>query len=67
MTTIHEIQQVMYVGTPHGVGIAMFLIDYGPHLNTIWVVANSNDGKIRHYDSNDVILTKNDTLHFNNK
>lgn len=65
MTVIHEIQQVMVVKTPHGEGIPMFLIDYGPHLNTIWVVANSNDGKIRHYDSNDVILTKNNTLHFN--
>jgi hypothetical protein len=33
-----------------------FLIDYGPNLNTIWVIANCNDGKIRHYDSNDIVL-----------
>jgi hypothetical protein len=32
-----------------------FLIDYGPNLNTIWVIANCNDGKIRHYDSNDIV------------
>jgi hypothetical protein len=67
LTTIHEIEQVMYVETPHGEGIPLFLIDYGPHLNTIWVVANCGNGKIKHYDSNDIILTKNHTLNFNNK
>lgn len=55
----------MYVITPHGEGIPLFLIDYGPHLNTIWVVANCENGKIRHYDSNDIILAKNNTLNFN--
>jgi hypothetical protein len=67
MTTIHEIQQAMYVETPHGEGIPLFLIDYGPQLNSIWVVSNREDGKIRHYDSNDIKLTVNHTLHFNNK
>ena len=57
----------MYVGTPHGEGLPLFLIGYGPHINTIWVVDNCDNGKIRHYDSNDVILTKNHTLHFNDK
>jgi hypothetical protein len=28
------------------------------NLNTIWVIANCNDGKIRHYDSNDIVLKK---------
>lgn len=67
MTTIHEIQQAMYVETPHGEGMPLFLIDYGPHLNSIWVVANCGDGKIRHYDSSDIRLTVNWTLHFNDK
>jgi hypothetical protein len=67
MTTIHEIQQAMYVETPHGEGMPLFLIDYGPHLNSIWVVANCEDGKIRHYDSSDINLTVNWTLHFNDK
>jgi len=67
MTTIHEIQQVLCVETKHGQGFAMFLIDYGPHLNTIWIVANCIDGKIRHYDSNDIVLVKNDTLNLNTK
>jgi hypothetical protein len=65
MTAIHEIQQGIYVDTPHGEGIALFIIDYGPQINTIWVVANREDGKIRHYDSNDVTLTKNYTLKIN--
>ena len=65
MATIHEIQQVMHVETPHGEGLPLVLIDYGPHLNTIWVVVNCNDGAIRHYESNDIKLTINHTLKFN--
>lgn len=52
----------MYVTTPHGDGVPLFTIDYGPQVNTIWVVANCDDGSIRHYDSNDIALTKNNTL-----
>lgn len=59
---IQEIKQLMYFDTPHGEGIALFLIDYGPQANTIWVIANCFDGKIRHYTSNDISLTTNFTL-----
>jgi hypothetical protein len=52
----------MYMNTPHGQGIPLFIIDYGAQLNTIWVIANCQDGKIRHYDSNDITLTENKTL-----
>jgi hypothetical protein len=65
MTVIHEVQQVLYLNTPHGNGIALFIIDYGPQLNTVWVVANHKDGVIRHYDSNQVTLTTNYTLGIN--
>jgi len=65
MTSIHEIQQVMYVETPHGDSTPLFLIDYGAHVNTVWVVANCKDGKIRHYDSNEIALTINHTLNIN--
>ena len=51
--------------TPHGEGQALFLIDYGPHHNTIWVVSNKSDGSIKHYDSNDIKVTKNFTLKSN--
>jgi hypothetical protein len=67
MAIIHEIQQVILVQTIHGEGLSLFLIDYGPNLNTIWVIANCNDGKIRHYDSNDIVLKRNDTLKLNDK
>ena len=67
MTAIHEIQQGMYVETPHGEGVPLFLIDYGPQMNTIWVIANVKDGQIRHYDSSDIKLTTNWTLHVNDK
>ena len=62
---IHEIKQLMYVNTHHGLGIALFLIDYCPQANTIWVVASENDGAIRHYDSNQVTLSKNCTIELN--
>jgi hypothetical protein len=65
MTTIHEIQQVMFINTPHGESQALFIIDYGVHQNTIWVAANKEDGKIRHYDSNQISLTINCTVDFN--
>lgn len=65
MTVIHEIEQGMYLNTPHGEGIALFIIDYGPQMNTVWVVANREDGAIRHYDSNQVTLTINHTLDIN--
>ena len=42
MTVIHEIEQVLWVETPHGMGQALFLMDYGVHENTIWVVALEN-------------------------
>ena len=65
MTTIHEIQQVIFVNTPHGEAQVLFLIDYGIHLNTIWVTSNKIDGKIRHYDSNQISVVKNNTIDFN--
>jgi len=65
MTTIHEFQSTIWVDTPHGEGIAILMIDYGIHQNTIWVVANKNDGRVRHYDSNDIQLSTNHTLNIN--
>lgn len=51
--------------TPHGEGLAILLIDYGINQNTIWVVANKLDGRIRHYDSNQITLSKNHTIDVN--
>jgi hypothetical protein len=65
MTTIHEFQSTIWVETPHGEGVAILLIDYGIHQNTIWVVANKNDGRVRHYDSNDIKFSANHTINMN--
>jgi hypothetical protein len=67
MTAIHEFQSTIWVETPHGEGIAILMIDYGIHQNTIWVVANKNNGRVRHYDSNDIKFSSNNTLNINNE
>ena len=65
MTLIHELRQVLWVTTPHGDGIALFIMDYGIHNNTIWVVSLESDGSIKHYDSNQIKLCFNYTIDFN--
>ena len=62
---IHEIRQFLWVNTPHGDGQAMFLIDYGPHENTIWVVCLESDGSIKHYNSTHIRVCKNNTFNIN--
>lgn len=64
---IYEVQQVIWVDTEHGLAQVLFLIDYGPHHNTVWVTASEVDGSIRHYDSTQVKITKNYTLEMNIK
>lgn len=66
MTAIHELQQVLIVDTEFGKAQVLFIMDYGVHLNTIWVCASSIDGKIRHFDSNQITITSNYTIDFNN-
>lgn len=65
MIAIHEIQQVLWVTTPHGDGVALFLMDYGVQHNTIWVVALEDCGSVKHYDSNQIKLCPNHTLNLN--
>ena len=65
MTVIHEIQQTIWVNTPKGIGHALFIIDYGIHQNTVWVVCLKETGKILHFDSNQLTVTKNNTLEIN--
>jgi hypothetical protein len=65
MACIHEIAQVLFVNTPHGDGQALFIIDYGPHVNSWWVVANKADGVIRHYDTNSIQVSRNCTMDLN--
>lgn len=65
MTAIHELKQVIWVETPHGEGQALFLIDYGPHENTIWIVALQESREIKHYNSNQIKISVNYTLEIN--
>lgn len=67
MTVIHEIQQILWVTTPHGDGQVLFLMDYGVHENTIWVVALEETGEIKHYNSNQIKICKNNTIEINDK
>ena len=67
MTIIHEVSQVLKVNTPFGEAQVLFLMDYGIHQNTIWICANSEDGKIRHFDSNQISLLRNHTTGMNLK
>lgn len=65
MTEIHEIQQVLIVETEFGKAQALLIIDYGVHLNTIWVCAALSDGRVRHFDSNQITIPRNNTIDFN--
>lgn len=49
------------VETPLGKGQTIFIIDYGMHQNTCWVVALINDGIVKHFDCNDIIISNNFT------
>jgi hypothetical protein len=44
----------MWVLTPKGEGFAVVLIDYGPHLNSVWVVHLFDNGDVVHVDSSEV-------------
>lgn len=60
--TIHELQQMLYVNTPHGIGLVLFLIDYGPHENSVYQVALKYSGEIKNYNTNQVTVVKNLTF-----
>lgn len=62
---ICEVQKIIIVNTPHGKGQILFLLDYGEHYNTIWVVALTTSGEIKHYNSNQITIEHNHTLEFN--
>lgn len=62
---IIQLNPSILVETPLGLGQAMLIIDYGMHQNTCWVVALQEDGVIKHFDCNDVILSTNYTYGMN--
>jgi hypothetical protein len=53
------------VNTEFGLAQALFIIDYGVHANTIWLCASLEDGRIRHFNSNQITIEKNNTINLN--
>lgn len=64
---IQQLNPTILVDTPLGRGHAIFLIDYGMHQNTCWVVALQESGVVKHFDCNDIILSTNYTYGVNLK
>lgn len=62
---ILQLDPAILVYTPLGKGQAIFIIDYGMHQNTCWVVALEESGIIKHFDCNDVIIGTNYTYGLN--
>jgi len=62
---ILQLTPSILVETPLGTGQAIFIIDYGMHQNTCWIVALQESGIIKHFDCNDVILSTNYTYGMN--
>ena len=62
---ILQLDTAILVDTPLGQGHAIFIIDYGMHQNTCWVVAVQETGIIKHFDCNDVLLATNYTYGMN--
>lgn len=62
---ILQLNPTILVDTPLGKGHAIFIIDYGIHQNTCWVVSLVQDGVVKHFDCNDIILATNYTYRLN--
>jgi hypothetical protein len=60
-----QLNPTIMVETPLGRGHAVLIIDYGMHQNTCWVVAISDNGNVKHFDCNDIILSTNYTYGMN--
>lgn len=62
---ILQLDPAIPVETPLGKGQALFLIDYGMHQNSCWVVVLEQNGIVKHFDSNDILVSTNYTYHIN--
>jgi len=49
-----QLNPPLYVTTPLGEGHCLFLLDYGPSINTVWIVHLFSDGRVVHVDSSEV-------------
>jgi len=62
---ILQLDPTISVETPLGKGQALFIIDYGMHQNSCWVVVLETNGLVKHFDSNDIVVSTNYTYHIN--
>lgn len=62
---ILQLNPSIHVDTPLGTGQCIFLIDYGMHQNSCWVVVLDKDGIVKHFDANDIIVCTNFTYNIN--
>ena len=53
------------VDTPHGMGVVLYVTVYGAYANDLFCVASKEDGRIRHYQTDQIRLTRNWTLTVN--
>ena len=52
--SIHQLDPEIFVMTPKGMASGFLIIDYGIHLNTVWLVSVCATGEILHVDSSDL-------------
>jgi len=56
---IHQCSPPIWVTTPLGEGHTLFVIDYSPSVNTVWVVHQFDTGAVVHVDSSEVRVMGN--------
>jgi hypothetical protein len=59
MAALLQLDPPLWVTTPVGEGHALLVIDYGPSLNTVWVIHLFDDGRVLHVDSSEVRVMGN--------
>ncbi|NBT75740.1 MAG: hypothetical protein EBT15_07195 [Betaproteobacteria bacterium] len=57
---ILQLNPHIWVTTPLGEGHALFLIDYGPSINSVWVVQLFDSGNVIHVDSAEIRVMGNE-------
>lgn len=57
---ILQLNPPIWVQTPLGEGHALFICDYGPSINTCWIVHHFEDGKVVHIDSSEIRVMGNE-------
>ena len=56
---ILQVNPPISVMTPLGEGECLFLIDYGPQLNSVWLVTLWENGDVIHVDSSEIRVAGN--------